>query len=59
MLDDTHLGMGVDATEQKYIPHLLRVAGDVPRGQCSLLWNDLSSVSFVVFFPPYSEKDVS
>lgn len=49
MLDGTHLGMGVDATEQKYIPHLLRVAGNFPRGQCSLLWDDSSSVWFILF----------
>ena len=49
MLNDTHLGMGVDATGQKYIPHLLRVAGNFPNGQCTLLWNDSFSVWFILF----------
>lgn len=49
MLSDTDLGMGVDATGQKYIPHLLRVAGNFPIGQRKLLWNDSFSVCFILF----------
>lgn len=49
MLSDTDLGMGVDATGQKYIPHLLRVVGNFPTGQCKLLWNDSFSVWFILF----------
>ena len=49
MLNDTHLGMGVDATGQKYIPHLLRVAGIFPNGQCALLGSDLFAVWFILF----------
>lgn len=48
-LNDTYLGMGVDATGQKYIPRLLRVAGNFPNGQCTLLWNDSFSVWFILF----------
>lgn len=58
MLSDTDLGMGVDATGQKYIPHLLRVAGNFPIGQRKLLWNDSFSVCFILFsFSPWSEWD--